>query len=562
MAELEQNPDMIKSLLMSLATNHASRKMVEHLVIGELPFDDDQQIYGDWPSSRIDGIEANYYTFFKSHILSEEPDKSDIQYEAAQKILKNFLTAYEENNEQEILTQGARIFNAALKERRQEYLSQDTIIETVSSMNEFSSMDKKQKEQYKAGLKASFVLKQILVTFRRELANVELEHAFKYSTLEHNIEAIIYATVLITEKILQENEINSDILDSIWQCGGFFCDMWFASTLVSDPQTEKSQSVREQILKVAETWPDYAQNMTFILDYAAIIQDRLFSNRQINPQKDWRKESFKIWNAYAAAALRLGEIYSKYRSRLPLDDDEILKLKMAVKNFKPLIITEGKTDWMHLKNAYKFFKQEGKYQNITLSFWENTDNMGDKNMLRMCQEHVKIPNEKPLIFIADADNPEIIKEMNDATEKFKYWGNKVYSFCLPTPEHRRQYKKISIEFYYTDKEIGTIDPETKRRLLFSNQVTEIIVKNKTTKQHQSSFCICDPIIEDEYEKQIYDEQCDKIKDQRGNFVAHSKFTFAKSIYEGKPGFDSFDLSNFSLVFDVIDAILEHAKTQN
>ena len=65
-------------------------------------------------------------------------------------------------------------------------------------------------------------------------------------------------------------------------------------------------------------------------------------------------------------------------------------------------------------------------------------------------------------------------------------------------------------------------------------------------------------MDDEYLKYIYDDKCDLIEDKQGNKVAHSKYAFARKIYNGEPGFDNFDLSNFALIFDVIETIL-HSK---
>ena len=555
MTDSEFSSQNIKALLMSMATGHAVRRIVEHLVIGDLPFED-KEVLGSWPCNRMDGSQANYYSFFKNNQLPIDMDtEDDINYKAALRVIKNFFTACENENQDEISRQGTLIFDGCVKEQRPEYIAQQTVIDSVYSLELFSKMTAEEKEQNKAGLKAAFVLKQILGEYRRIKAEIELEHAFKYQTLEENVDAIIYATILITERLLKEHDINCDVLTEMWQCGGFFCDMWFASTLVNDPETEKSKTVRDQIMEITETWPDYAQNMTFILDYAAVIQDRLFSNRQHNPEKNWLQESFKVWNAYAAAALRLGEIYSKYRNHLPLDNAEIATLKERVEKSKPLIITEGKTDWMHIKNAYRHFKRNGNYPNMLLSFLENTESMGDEAMLRMCKEYAKVSQERPVIFIADADNPKIIREMSESEKGFKSWGNNVFSFCLPTPPHRTKYQKISIEFYYTDEEIATPDPDNKRRLLFSNQVKEIVEKNKTTNTHQSFVRLCDPQIDDEYLKYIYDDQCELIEDNQGNKVAHSKYSFARKIYNNEPGFKNFDLSNFSLIFDVIQAIL-------
>ena len=555
MSDPDLPPKTIEALLTSLATEYATEKLVEYLVVGDLP-PEDKEICGEWPFNRIDGTRANYFSLFKKqYLLSDTDDDDDTEFKAAFHVVDSFITACINEDQNEISQLGTLIFDESLKMQRPDYLAQQTIIDSVYPKVSFPSMSDEEREKNKAKMKASFVLKQILSTFRRTKAETELEYTLKYSTLEENIEAIIYATILITERILQEQNIDYEVLTGMWQCGGFFCDMWFASILVDDPETEKSQTVREHVSAISEVWPDYAQNMIYILDYAAIIQNRLFSNRQHNPKKDWLHESFKIWNIYAAAALRLGEMYFKYRNHLPLDSEEFTKLKALAEKSKPLIITEGKTDWMHIKNAYRHFKRNGRYPNMSLTFFENTENMGDESMLRMCKEYAKISQDRPVIFIADADNDKIIREMSGAENRFKIWGNNVFSFCLPTPPHRKKYKRISIEFYYTDEEIGTPDPDSNRRLLFSNQVSEIIEKNKTTNKVQSFIRFCEPKMDDEYLKYIYDDKCDLIEDKQGNKVAHSKCTFARKIYNGEPGFDNFDLSSFALIFDVIESIL-------
>lgn len=555
MSNSELPAKTIEALLTSLATEYATEKLVEYIVVGDLPVEE-KEICGEWPSNRIDGIRANYFSLFKKlYLLSNTDDDDTPEFKAALHVVDSFVSACENENQKDVSRLGALIFDECLKKQRPDYLAQQTMIDSVYSKVSFPSMSDEEREQNKAEMKASFVLKQIISTFRRTKAETELKYTLKYSTLEENIETIIYATILITERLLQEQNIDYEVLTGMWQCGGFFCDIWFASTLVDDPDIEKSQTVREQVIAISEAWPDYAQNMVPILDHAAIIQNRLFSNRWHNPKKDCLHESFKIWNIYAAAALRLGEMFFKYRNHLPLDSEEFIKLKALAEKSKPLIITEGKTDWMHIKNAYRHFKRNGRYPNMSLTFFENTENMGDESMLRMCKEYAKISQDRPVIFIADADNAKIIREMSGAEDQFKIWGNNVFSFCLPTPPHRKKYEKISVEFYYTDEEIGTPDPNSNRRLLFSNQVNEIIEKNKTTNKAQSFFRFCEPKMDDEYMKYIYDDKCDLIEDKQGNKVAHSKYTFARKIYNGEPGFDNFDLSNFALIFDVIETIL-------
>ena len=66
MTDSELSSQNIKALLMSMATGHAVRRIVEHLVIGDLPFED-KEVLGSWPYNRMDGSQANYYSFFKNN---------------------------------------------------------------------------------------------------------------------------------------------------------------------------------------------------------------------------------------------------------------------------------------------------------------------------------------------------------------------------------------------------------------------------------------------------------------------------------------------------------------
>lgn len=130
-------------------------------------------------------------------------------------------------------------------------------------------------------------------------------------------------------------------------------------------------------------------------------------------------------------------------------------------NYEPLLITEGQTDWVHLESAYlalsnieenkdifkqleniRIFEYEAKGQSHKISKLGlgvtghplHKVEMGDNDLLKMCESLSKLPRSSPLICIFDHDNTKIIdKVMNNGS--FKYWGNNVYSFSIPVPEN-------------------------------------------------------------------------------------------------------------------------------
>lgn len=203
-----------------------------------------------------------------------------------------------------------------------------------------------------------------------------------------------------------------------------------------------------------------------------------------------------------------------------------------------LIITEGKTDWKHLKKA-----QGGLKIGLSIKFDEYESDRGDADILKMCEHFSRIPDHPKIIFVFDQDNPQIIQELNRRTKgenRYQDWGNNTFSFYIPKPSHRGKYNNISIEFYYTDDEIHTIDLETGKQLLFSNEVEERGTKSLTRKKYTSKFVKLDrPKNDEEFDKKIYSQDTDTIEDERGNPVAHSKEVFANNILNDKPLFNNF-----------------------
>lgn len=147
----------------------------------------------------------------------------------------------------------------------------------------------------------------------------------------------------------------------------------------------------------------------------------------------------------------------------------------------PLIITEGSTDWKHLKKYWELYGC--RYSTEKIDFWEyepansntlgtNRLEMGSSALLEMCFQFSKVEQEKIFIFIADRDETKIIREMGGGKEKYKYWGNNVYSLVLPLPAHRSLTPEICIEHYYTDEEIKTpyvCEDGVTRRLFLGNE---------------------------------------------------------------------------------------------
>lgn len=217
---------------------------------------------------------------------------------------------------------------------------------------------------------------------------------------------------------------------------------------------------------------------------------------------------------------------------------------------KATIWTEGKTDIKHLKSALNWLKSHGKEIDINIDFKEDLDEQkqGDTQLLEICRQFCKQKQSQPLIAVFDRDNPSITHQAHNEDLGFKSWGNGVYSFALPIPEHRKDTKEICIEMYYQDDEIKR-ETEDGKRLYLSNEF------NHKSCRHQNL------LLNTTEKSKIKINQLkiidDNVFDVNDNNVALSKNMFAEYISQKRNGFDNFDFSSFNLIFEIIQKIIKH-----
>lgn len=245
------------------------------------------------------------------------------------------------------------------------------------------------------------------------------------------------------------------------------------------------------------------------------------------------------------------------------------EIKNAIQNKtqKTLIVTEGATDWRHLKAALRYFQnQEKKYNDLDIEFLEyNPKNskredlpkldMSCSNLVTMCKEFAKVQQPRKIIFVADADDKNTIKQLS-ATEVYKAWGNNVYSMILPIPKHRLDTPDVCIEHYYLDDDIQRAIEINgiPRRIYMGREFDEVGLSNdKNYMCLDRNSCgygkIC--IIDGQSEKRVF-----KINDEKKVNLALPKMDFAEAIYTEKDEMKNIDFAEFHLVFDVIKQIVE------
>lgn len=224
-------------------------------------------------------------------------------------------------------------------------------------------------------------------------------------------------------------------------------------------------------------------------------------------------------------------------------DVRVINESTISNNNKTIVLTEGKTDLIHIKNAFHKLNLS-----ITeLIFHELPEGeAGDIEVFKLAKAASKIPRENKVIFIFDRDNKKITSEFSSDCP-YRDFGNNVYAFCIPTPQSRIDYTNISIEFYYNDEDIKK--NHNGKSLYFDNEVTEVLVKATQQKKIEK----LDEVIHDkEFSKKIFDvpNMC-KLSDWM-----HSKTTFANLIADDHSFNKSIKYDNFKLIYNVILEILK------
>lgn len=216
----------------------------------------------------------------------------------------------------------------------------------------------------------------------------------------------------------------------------------------------------------------------------------------------------------------------------------------------PIVITEGKTDWKHIKAAQVYFASEkGKFQNLKFSLrsYENELQMGDDNLYKFCLHQSKaiIEHKQKIICVFDRDVPAIVNKVTSINERFKSWGNSIYSMVIPVPVFRT-FNQISIEQLYEDSDLTKYD-KNRRRLFLSTEF------NSETAEHlvDENIILTVPKLAKNKTPKIIDHSV-RLK---GESIAMSKNDFAENILGMKSPFDKMNFDGFEALFENIQNIL-------
>lgn len=229
---------------------------------------------------------------------------------------------------------------------------------------------------------------------------------------------------------------------------------------------------------------------------------------------------------------------------------QVSSLSSSIKTIqRPIIITEGKTDWKHLKSALSYFRENGEYLDLDIEIVEYEFDFGDAKLHNLLTQYGQFPQRYPIIGIFDCDEANG-KNIHKEGGKRDY-GHNVWGISINVPSYRTYNTLgISIEFLYQDADLKKVN-ENNRRLYVTSEFNEngrlvadlrIGVKNNHDVKNNIA----------ESREKI---QCDEVIDVEGNSLALSKDSFATNILNKVPPFDQMDFSAFRAIFDRINNLI-------
>lgn len=224
------------------------------------------------------------------------------------------------------------------------------------------------------------------------------------------------------------------------------------------------------------------------------------------------------------------------------------KVKAELNNGeKPIIVTEGKTDWRHIKNALEIFQSRGEYLELDLDFHEYDDDSFSDVKLNTFLENIKLlDNKRKVIGVFDRDEGN---GKQYAKEVINNLGNNVFAISIPQPDFRSYHEGVCIELMYKNEDLLQKD-EHGRRIYLSSEFNTIGRLVSDVKVGVSNASRIKSYLSKAKEKIVDSE----VYDYESNSLALSKINFAKAIADRVPPFNEVDVNAFSPLFYTLKEI--------
>lgn len=267
-------------------------------------------------------------------------------------------------------------------------------------------------------------------------------------------------------------------------------------------------------------------------------------------EKEYGSDGYEIYqmpSAMKITAERFSEFEKAYKYLTETETyQQEIKEVIQKHQDKALVITEGKTDWKHIKHALEVFKSQSEFLDVDVHFLEyDDDSLNDSKLETLLKDLAKVPRSNKIIGIFDNDTNIGCRYL-----EHQCLGNDIYAFSL---EDTQGYPEgvVSIELLYPRQELIETFDENHRRIYLSDEFTN---KSHRLKKNTSIVCSNNAIVEAQ-RKGIVKVIDNGVFDDNEQNIALSKSDFAKYVYDNAPSFSKLSIEGFRSIFEKIREIL-------
>ena len=224
-------------------------------------------------------------------------------------------------------------------------------------------------------------------------------------------------------------------------------------------------------------------------------------------------------------------------------------VKQIKTNSKPIIITEGKTDYRHIKKAINVLGRN----DVDVDFYQVPDSWGSSKLKEMLDHLSRIKQHKIVIGIFDRDEPEYLTYLDVDNQHYKTYGeSNVYAFAIPLVNEGLYGNSISIEHYYNRKNLLKEDSINHRRLFLGSEFHAS--GNSKDGNYQTKTSNIKHKVE---VNGVIDDKVFVSTDlEQLHSVALTKDAFTTLIETNDEFINDFDFTNFNQILDVIQDIIK------
>ena len=217
-------------------------------------------------------------------------------------------------------------------------------------------------------------------------------------------------------------------------------------------------------------------------------------------------------------------------------------------NRKPLIITEGKTDYRHIKKAINVLGRN----DIDVEFYEVPDKWGSSQLKDLLDQLSTVKHQRIIIGIFDRDEPKNLNYLDADNQSYKTYGDSnVYAFAIPLVNEDIYGSSISIEHYYKRNCLLKEDPRSHRRLFLGSEFYKSGNSKDGKYQTKISNIQHKVDINGIIDEKVYAKDDLKQLDS----IALTKEAFISLIENDVDYTAGFDFTNFNQILDVIAKIV-------